>query len=65
MNLTGENIVHYRLPDQQQSMLERKLSINSYPTYMIVDKKGNIVNSIAPSPKDKNGLIAEINRWFE
>ena len=65
MNLTGENIVHYRLPDQQQSMLERKLSINSYPTYMIIDKEGNIINSDAPSPRDKDGLIAEINRWFE
>ena len=65
MNLTGENIVHYRLPDQQQSMLERKLSINSYPTYMIIDKEGNIVNTKAPSPKDKDGLIAEINRLLE
>ena len=65
MNLTGENIVHYRLPDQQQSMLERKLSINSFPTYMIIDKEGNIVNSKAPSPKDKDGLIAEINRLLE
>jgi len=64
MNLTGENIVHYRLPDQQQSALERKLSINSFPTYMIIDKEGNIVNSKAPSPKEKDELISEINRLF-
>ena len=65
MNLTGENIVHYRLPDQQQNMLENKLSVNSYPTYMIIDKEGNIVNPNAPSPKEKDELVAEINRWFE
>ena len=65
MNLTGENIVHYRLPDQQQNMLENKLSINSFPTYMIVDKEGNIVNHDAPSPRHKDELMAEINRLLE
>jgi len=65
MNLTGENIVHYRLPDQQQSMLERKLSINAFPTYMIIDKEGKIVNSNAPSPEDKDELVSEINRLLE
>ena len=60
MNLTGENIVHYRLPNQQQAMIERKFSINSFPTYMIIDKDGKVVNGQAPSPREKDKLVADI-----
>lgn len=41
-NLTGENCVHYNLPDEQQGAIERYLNINSYPSYRIIDKEGNI-----------------------
>jgi len=60
--LTGENIVHYRLPDKQQAMIERRLSIRSYPTYILMDKAGNIVNMKAPRPQLKEELIEEINK---
>ena len=56
MNLTGENIVHYRLPEEQQRLIENRFSINSFPTYMLIDKEGNIVTMNAPRPSDPNGL---------
>lgn len=41
-NLTGENCVHYNLPADQQSAIERYVGVNGYPTYKIIDKDGNI-----------------------
>ena len=41
-DLTGENCVHYNLPPDQQSAIERYLSVNSFPTYKLIDKEGNI-----------------------
>lgn len=41
-NLTGENCVHYNLPDEQQRAVERYLGVHSYPSYRLIDKEGNI-----------------------
>ncbi|MBR6446061.1 MAG: TlpA family protein disulfide reductase [Prevotella sp.] len=41
-DLTGENCVHYNLPADQQSAVERYIGINGYPTYKLIDKDGNI-----------------------
>jgi thiol-disulfide isomerase/thioredoxin len=41
-NLTGPNCVHYNLPKDQQSAVERYLNVNSFPTYKLIDKQGNI-----------------------
>ena len=41
-NLTGPNCVHYNLPKEQQSAVERYLNVNSFPTYKLIDKQGNI-----------------------
>ena len=62
MKLTGENIVHYNLPGKQQALLEKHLSVNSFPTYMLIDRNGNIVNSKAPSPREKEKLVYEIEQ---
>ncbi|KOH46124.1 TlpA family protein disulfide reductase [Sunxiuqinia dokdonensis] len=58
--LTGENAVHYRLPREQQAMIERRLSVRSFPTYMLIDKEGNIVNMSAPRPQDKKALVSAV-----
>jgi thiol-disulfide isomerase/thioredoxin len=60
LNLTGKNVVHYRLPEGQQYLIENRLSIQAFPTYMLVDKNGNIVNSAAPRPSNPEGLRKEI-----
>jgi thiol-disulfide isomerase/thioredoxin len=42
LEITGEQIVHYRLPDRQQYLLEQKLNVQNFPTYFIIDRAGNI-----------------------
>ena len=41
-NLTGENCVHYNLPEDQQTAVEHYVGVNGYPTYKLIDKEGNI-----------------------
>ncbi len=41
-DLTGENSVHYNLPAAQQRAVEEFLKVNSFPTYKLIDKRGNI-----------------------
>jgi len=61
MNLTSENTVHYRLPDLQQSLIERRLSVKGFPTFMLIDKEGNIVNTAAPRPSEKDKLVSSVS----
>lgn len=60
--LSGENAVHYRLPPEQQAMIERRLSIRAFPTYILIDKEGNVVNMSAPRPEQKAELVKEITK---
>lgn len=41
-NLTGENFIHYNLPESQQEAVEHYLNVNAYPTYKLIDRQGNI-----------------------
>ena len=41
-NLTGPNCVHYNLPKSQQRAVEQFLKVDSFPTYKLIDKQGNI-----------------------
>ncbi len=61
-HLTGENVVHYRLTNEQQAMIERRLSIRAFPTFILMDKEGKIVNMKASRPEQKDMLIEEINK---
>ncbi|MCP9611401.1 TlpA family protein disulfide reductase [Coprobacter tertius] len=63
--LSGENIVHYRLPDHQQRMIENLLSVSEYPSYFIFDKKGELIKMNAASPKFKNILLQQIEEALE
>ncbi len=40
--LTGDNCVHYNLPAAQQRAVEEFLKVESFPTYKLIDKQGNI-----------------------
>jgi len=64
-SLTGENVVQYRLPGEQQAMIERRFGVKSFPTYMIVDKNGNIVDTNPPRPSQKETTIGFLNGWLE
>jgi thiol-disulfide isomerase/thioredoxin len=61
MDLTGENVVHYRLSDEQQGMIERKFAVDSWPTYMLVNKEGKVVNNDAPKPQFATEVINAIS----
>jgi thiol-disulfide isomerase/thioredoxin len=64
MNLTGENVVHYRLPDAQEALLERLLSVKQFPTYLIVNKEGKVVNADAKSPMRGEETLKQIIDTF-
>ena len=43
-NVTGDNVVHYNLPGEQQSAMENFLKVNGYPTYRLIDRNGNLLD---------------------
>ena len=50
MDLTGENVVQYRLPEKQEELIERLFTVKKFPTYLLVNKEGKVVNTDAASP---------------
>ena len=54
-NVTGDNVVHYNLPAEQQTAIERFLGVNSFPTYTLIDRNGNILG-VNADPRDLNAL---------
>ena len=61
-NLTGPNCVHYNLPADQQSAIERYVGVNGYPTYKLIDKQGVIHPLNWQHASDMNSLIETIDR---
>ena len=53
--VTGDNVVHYNLPTEQQTAIERFLGVNSFPTYKLIDRNGNILD-VNADPRDLNAL---------
>ena len=60
-NLTGPNCVHYNLPEDQQSAIERYIGVNGYPTYKLIDKQG-VIREINTDPHDIEGLLRLIEK---
>ena len=50
-NVTGDNVVHYNLPGEQQSAVENFLKVNCYPTYRLIDRNGNLLD-VNADPRD-------------
>lgn len=42
--VSGDNVVHYNLPADQQNAVENFLKVNSWPTYKLIDRDGNILD---------------------
>lgn len=64
-SLDGDNTVHFRLDREQQGMIERRLGINSFPTFLLVDREGKIVDNKAPRPSYQNTTVNYLNKWLE
>lgn len=43
-NVSGENVAHYNLPQEQQTAIERFLNVQHYPTYKLFDREGNLLD---------------------
>ena len=43
-NVTGPNVTHFNLPQEQQSAIERYLNVYAFPTYKLVDQQGNVLD---------------------
>ncbi|MDE6697537.1 MAG: redoxin domain-containing protein, partial [Muribaculaceae bacterium] len=60
-NVTGECVLHYNLPEKQQKALEEYLNVNGYPSYILIDPEGNIVNEHVDA-RDLENLAQLIKR---
>lgn len=45
-NVTGDNVVHYNLPADQQEAVENFLGVQAYPSYRLIDRKGQVLDVI-------------------
>lgn len=54
-NVTGDNVVHYNLPAEQQSAVENFLRVSGYPTYRLIDRNGNVLD-VNADPRNFNGF---------
>ena len=65
MDLTGENVVQYRLPEKQEELIERLFSVNSFPTYLLINKEGKVVNTKAASPMGGETAVQQISELLK
>lgn len=54
-NVLGKNVVHYNLPQDQQSAVEHYLNVSSYPTYLLIDRNGNVLD-VNANPNNLDAL---------
>ena len=64
-SLAGEQVVHYNLPNKLQNILEKYLQIKHYPTYLLIDRNGEIVDREPPRPSSENQLVDYLNKCLE
>lgn len=56
--ITGDSVVQYRLPDDQQRALEHYLRVSGYPTYVLVNTDGTPLFDINADPRfGTNALV--------
>lgn len=56
---------HYYLESETYEEITGKFNITGIPTFMIMDKDGNIVNQKAPRPSSKTTIIDTLKRYAE
>lgn len=43
-DVTGDNVTHYNLPEEQQRAVEAYIGLKSYPTFKLIDPQGRILD---------------------
>ena len=61
-HLDTDNAVHYNLPREQESAIERYLEVSGFPTYRLVDTKGQLMPGAAPWPSNISSVVAAIEQ---
>ena len=64
-DLTGRNSVHYNLPPEMGQALTRHLSIQAYPTYLLIDRDGRMADRQPPTPRDGDRLAGYLRRMAQ
>ena len=54
-NVSGDNVAHYNLPNDQQAAIEHHLNVHSWPTYKLFDRNGNLLD-LKVDARDLEGL---------
>ncbi len=54
-NVSGPNVAHYNLPDEQQAAIERHFNVHSWPTYKLFNRDGNLLD-LHVDPRDLENL---------
>ena len=57
----NKNVVHYNLPDEQQSAVEKYIGVNGYPTYKLIDRNGTLLD-VNADPIDLDALADLLER---
>ena len=60
-NISGPNVAHYNLPEDQQSAIEHHLNVHSWPTYKLFDRNGNLLD-LKVDAHDLEGLASLLDR---
>ncbi len=65
-DVTGDNVVHYNLPETQQSAIEHFLNVRAFPHYTLIDRDGTILDVNAdPRDMEGQGLIKILKQMKE
>lgn len=60
-DVTGDNVVHYNLPHDQQNAVEQYLNVRAFPTYKLIDRDGTILDADA-DPRNPEKLANLLER---
>ena len=58
-NIKGDN---YFFNDSQTQILRNNLEFEGYPTYLILDKDGTLINKSAPRPSSKEVVRKRLDK---
>ena len=60
-NVSGPNVAHYNLPDEQQAAIERHLNVHAWPTYKLFNRNGELLD-INVDPRNLEELARLLER---
>ena len=60
-NVSGPNVAHFNLPEEQQKAIERHLNVHEFPTYKLFDREGRLLD-LKVDPHDLEELANLLER---